>query len=144
MKITTEHTTGRVGCSSKALFRLIDRDHGGTIDQGEFNRGLLALGVQITAQQASRIWPVFDIDGDGSVTELEFTAAMALSLTATHDHHEKNVSDWETAHAALPLATAPTKQIVKAVLEVVGHIGCSPRALFRLVDTDDSGSIDQE
>ena len=45
----------------------IDMDGSGTIDEGEFFRGLAALGVLCNREEAAELWQTFDLDGSGEI-----------------------------------------------------------------------------
>ena len=53
------------------LFKKWDHDHSGTVDRGEFQRGVSALVPNTTAETISSLFGEFDEDGSGEITYSE-------------------------------------------------------------------------
>jgi Ca2+-binding EF-hand superfamily protein len=54
------------------VFALFDTDLGGTIDKQEFHQGLEELGMTLTDMELDCIWPLFNLDRDGTITVIEW------------------------------------------------------------------------
>lgn len=60
----------------KTVFRNYDSDGGGSIDKIEFNGVLLAFHIQLTDKEVNNVFDIFDPEGDGDISYLEFVYAV--------------------------------------------------------------------
>jgi Ca2+-binding EF-hand superfamily protein len=60
----------------KAVFRSFDLDGGGSIDKEEFNNVLLAFHIQLSTKEVDNVFAIFDPEGDGDISYLEFVYAV--------------------------------------------------------------------
>ena len=58
------------------LFRDWDEDANGLIDRSEFQRGMVALGVEASAEEAGRLFDEFDKDGGGTIEYAELNSLL--------------------------------------------------------------------
>ena len=54
------------------VFRAFDTDYSGTVDHGEFRRGLSSLGLALDDDEFELVVNTFDKDGDGEIDYEEF------------------------------------------------------------------------
>eukprot|EP01080_Neovahlkampfia_damariscottae_P000900 gene900-9811_t len=53
-------------------FKLLDKDQGGTLQEGDLQLIMKEIGEEITKEEAKQMIDYIDIDGDGQVTLQEF------------------------------------------------------------------------
>jgi Ca2+-binding EF-hand superfamily protein len=58
--------------SSEEVFALLDTNLDGTVDKHEFQKGLEKLGIKITVMEFDCIWPLFNLDREGTITHIEW------------------------------------------------------------------------
>jgi Ca2+-binding EF-hand superfamily protein len=58
--------------TSDEAFVLLDTGNDNTIDKSEFYKGLERLGIVITGADLDAIWPMFNLDQDGTITKVEW------------------------------------------------------------------------
>ena len=77
------------------MFRDYDSDGGGSIDKEEFNQVLLAFKIQLTLKELDNVFAIFDPEGDGDISYLEFVYAVknradyVRSLQSADDKRKK-------------------------------------------------------
>ena len=58
----------------KGEFARFDTDHNGKIDEGEFSKLLVALGVKLSASASLTAFTAIDVNGNGVIDFGEFAA----------------------------------------------------------------------
>lgn len=97
------------------VFKLLDKDSGGTISDDELYECGLAFNPKFTKEKASELYAKMDRDNDGSITEKEFLAFFALYTADMKDEKfdegikafhtkldEKNAEDDEDSDDDVP------------------------------------------
>ena len=79
------HLFGENISTVQQLFRAMDTDRSGRIEQTEFHAALTRLGLGLTTQQLNELWQGFDLDGDGAINYTE----LRLDLGLPHRYHNK-------------------------------------------------------
>lgn len=64
-----------------SIFKDMDKDGGGTIDENEFKAALQKLDIDMPESRAERIFKVLDVSGDGDIEYGEFLAAFKPART---------------------------------------------------------------
>lgn len=75
-KIISGLLTQRHGKSIRDVFRALDRDKNGVLDEQEFRDALGAVGVDLTVKEFERIRDYVDADGNGYIDYAEFARLM--------------------------------------------------------------------
>ena len=65
-------------------FKILDRDGSGEIDKTEMKIGLHRLGFEVSCSDVDLAWPMFDLDGNGTIELDEFFAFMLEDIASTH------------------------------------------------------------
>lgn len=65
------------------VFKIIDNNGNGYIDEGELYWGLRDFGINLTEAEAHHVLKHFDIDGNGHISFNEFLRALKGELNAT-------------------------------------------------------------
>jgi Ca2+-binding EF-hand superfamily protein len=58
--------------SPKQSFQMFDTDNNSVIDKTEFFYGLQEIGVKISDAEMEQIWPLFNLDEEGTITNAEW------------------------------------------------------------------------
>ncbi len=62
------------------VFLKLDKDGGGSIDQNEFKRGLMSLGIELQDAEVEGVFGAIDVNGDGDVSLREFMSVIAKPM----------------------------------------------------------------
>ena len=69
------------------VFREFDTSSDGTLDLGEFNKALEAMGVHLSRTRLRQVFKIFDSDGDGVIDcTLPATHTKVVSLTRRYSY----------------------------------------------------------
>ena len=52
----------------KRIFKIMDDDCSGFLDRQEFNKALKDYRVQVTPEEGAKLFSLFDLNGDGSIS----------------------------------------------------------------------------
>ena len=148
--------------SVENIFAQLDKNKSGDIDKEEFFQGCKELGVEISRRELDLVWPVFDIDGNGSLNIGEFISfankggngqqgASALKgnqsmyhKIATHATVEQRQARIEMKSRLARLLQNLTVKLRNAVKEYTEANGMDAETLFKAFDTNKSGSISKQ
>jgi Ca2+-binding EF-hand superfamily protein len=56
----------------RKVFKIMDDDNSGYLDQQEFNKALKDYRVSVTPEEARKLFQIFDMNGDGNISYDEF------------------------------------------------------------------------
>jgi Ca2+-binding EF-hand superfamily protein len=145
-----------------SVFTAFDKDGSRTIDRPEFIDGCRTLNIRITDTEIDLIWPLFDSDGDGTVSADEFMSFMKKGGAKASDGHFSRIAKEKLESRAYMLSKhqrgdriqQKTKyrrtmiglcQQFKGLVNVhLEHTGLNAGQIFgKYFDLDGSGDIDK-
>jgi Ca2+-binding EF-hand superfamily protein len=56
----------------KRIFKIMDDDGSGFLDRNEFQKGLRDYRVTVSADEGDKLFKIFDMNGDGTISYDEF------------------------------------------------------------------------
>jgi len=115
---------------AREAFKHFDADNSGSIDKEELMSALAALGLPVSATQASTILSKYDTDGNGTLELPEFSMLVA-------DLQAGTFMDAIVAKASPDVS--PSANPFESRLSV----GIDARAVFNTFDRDGSGGLDE-
>ena len=74
-EITEEHL---INFCFRAIFCLVDKDHGGSLDRSEILESMSFIGLQPSEKEVDRVIAQYDVDGGGTMEEDEFVNYMLV------------------------------------------------------------------
>ena len=71
----------------RRIFKIMDDDNSGYLDQNEFNKALKDYRVTVTPEEGKKLFRIFDVNGDGSISYDEFLRMVIGEM----NHPRKNL-----------------------------------------------------
>ena len=127
-----------------AIFKLVDRDGGGTIDIEEMEMLLNTIGLFPTQSELERMFSDVDVDGSGEIDFEEFLAVMSRKVEASFTPSElkKSFRVFETPD--MPPGYVRTDKLREALRLYSGEKDITEdriSQLLRTVDPENSGRV---
>jgi hypothetical protein len=106
------------------VFEKFDTDGSHMVDKNEFLIGCVSLGVKITKEEVSMMFPYFDLDNSGSIGIEEFVQFAEDHVEATSDH--VNLRHHQHAHHTDKFATTASESSFASSSTALRSIGNFP------------------
>ena len=105
------------GVTMERVFRALDNDHSGVLDQVEFMCGLADLGADVSQEDALKLFSAIDTDGSGQMDYMEFVnwfAAKSPPPPPARNGFRAQISSEEMATDIAQAAAQQVKQVISS------------------------------
>ena len=133
----------------KKMFRSIDKDNGGTINQEELEEMMKTLGMKPSKEEVKALMDAVDADGGGTIDINEFSDVMTRKVNMDGMPKTSQIKKAfevivRNAHPELPAGKAPVDELIH-IVRVFGQMDTErAKTIVEQMEVDKKGLVDFE